>query len=175
MDAYTITREIGIDSGHRVPTHGSKCRNLHGHRYTIEVTCQAGELQQEGEQTDMVLDFGFLKEEMMAEIDRYCDHGFICWVRDHLVLEALIRDPVVRGNIIKEVLDQGWSTYERKDMDGVKLYVVDFIPTAEKLAEHWFKRLSPRVQDRSEGLATVESVTVHETPNCQATYYDLTT
>ncbi len=63
---YTMSREIGIDAGHRVPTHGSKCKNLHGHRYTIQAICKAGFLQSEGEQKAMVIDFGFLKEEMLS-------------------------------------------------------------------------------------------------------------
>ena len=66
MSLYTVARQIGIDAGHRIQTHGSKCRHLHGHRYLIEAVCEAGHLHQGGEQTDMVLDFGFLKEEMMV-------------------------------------------------------------------------------------------------------------
>ena len=28
-----IRRWVETDSGHRVPNHSSKCRNMHGHRY----------------------------------------------------------------------------------------------------------------------------------------------
>src|SRR4051812_45172843 len=80
-NTHTIAREIGIDMGHRVTFHGSKCRNLHGHRYTIQATCR-GPLFVEGEQQGMVLDFGFLKEIMMKEIDEPCDHGMALWVDD---------------------------------------------------------------------------------------------
>ena len=59
-----ITREIGIDMAHRVTHHGSKCKNIHGHRYTIHAMVK-GPLFESGEQQGMVLDFGFLKEEMM--------------------------------------------------------------------------------------------------------------
>ena len=34
----TITRKLEFDAGHRIPDHKSQCRNLHGHRYTIEIT-----------------------------------------------------------------------------------------------------------------------------------------
>ena len=80
--SFTITRRIGIDAGHRIATHGSKCRHLHGHRYTIEATCRATVLRSAGEQTDMVLDFGFLKDEMLRHIDVPCDHGLILSVDD---------------------------------------------------------------------------------------------
>ena len=32
-----IRRWIETDTGHRVPNHKSKCRNIHGHRYRWEV------------------------------------------------------------------------------------------------------------------------------------------
>ena len=56
---HLISREISIDAGHRVTEHTSKCRNLHGHRYTIQAWC-SGPLFSEGEQGGMVLDFGFI-------------------------------------------------------------------------------------------------------------------
>ena len=70
---FRITRFIEIDAGHRIMTHGSKCRHLHGHRYRIEAECAAKAVQPDGVQTGMVLDFGFLKEEMVEIIDRPCD------------------------------------------------------------------------------------------------------
>ena len=60
-NTHLIRRRIEIDAGHRVPHHASKCCNLHGHRYVIEALCN-GPLAEAGEQTGMVLDFGFLKE-----------------------------------------------------------------------------------------------------------------
>ena len=41
-----LTRRIGIDMGHRVPDHGSKCRNPHGHRYEILATCEGPVINQ---------------------------------------------------------------------------------------------------------------------------------
>lgn len=70
-------------------THGSKCRHIHGHRYTIEAICQARDarLHNAGEQTDMVIDSLFLKDEMMSHIDEPCDHGFIASHSDLELLE----------------------------------------------------------------------------------------
>lgn len=160
---HLISREIGIDMGHRVSAHGSKCRNLHGHRYTIHATCR-GPLAEDGEQDGMVLDFGFLKELMMGHIDDPCDHGTTLWVRDEELLKALgPRATMVTALVAKG----GWCL---TDWNWGKLYVVPFTPTAENLARHWFERLAVPVVSRSEGRALLHSVKVWETPNCSAEY-----
>jgi 6-pyruvoyltetrahydropterin/6-carboxytetrahydropterin synthase len=91
--SFSVTRQIGIDAGHRIATHGSKCRHLHGHRYTIEASAEARALQPSGEQTDMVIDFSFLRDEMLAEIDGPCDHGFIASTDDGDLLRMFAPDP----------------------------------------------------------------------------------
>lgn len=166
---YHIVRQIGIDAGHRIPTHGSKCKNVHGHRYTIEAHCKSKTLIEEGEQTGMGVEFGFLKEEMMNEIDDLCDHGFIIW-KD---------DPLLEMFAGQQEADRAKNRYDRggdflplclRESNVGKLYIVDFIPTAEHLARHWFWRLEPRVKWRSDGNATLHKIVVHETPNCSAEY-----
>lgn len=166
---FTITRQIGIDAGHRIPTHGSKCKNIHGHRYTIEATCAADNLITEGTQKAMVLDFGFLKDEMMKEIDEKCDHGFIIWHQDAL-LDLFLGSGTSANSVKMHVQDSGDATVITSMSLVGKLYVVPFIPTAENLASHWFELLDPQVHERSGGMAVLKSVTVHETPNCFATF-----
>jgi 6-pyruvoyltetrahydropterin/6-carboxytetrahydropterin synthase len=163
---HNITREIGIDCGHRVTYHGSKCKNIHGHRYTVQATC-IGPLFAEGEQQGMVLDFGFLKEEMMNEIDALCDHGTVLW----------LDDPIVRMSIPDKVYDIAFQMIQKNGSHLIigneifgKLYLVPFVPTAENLAKHWYERLAPRVKARTEGQATLKKVHVGETPNCWAAY-----
>jgi len=159
---HKITREIGIDMGHRVTYHGSKCRNLHGHRYTIFATCE-GPLFEEGEQEGMVLDFGFLKEEMMEVIDKPCDHGMCIWWNDPL-LQTLV------GSAHWQ-----YDSNSKKDAIAItgaigKMYIVPFVPTAENLARHWFSLLQPRVKERTGGKAVLKEVLVYETPNCSAAF-----
>lgn len=169
---YTINRKIEIDAGHRVMTHGSKCRNLHGHRYVIHAICQAEELIQEGEQEQMVLDFGFLKDIMMTEIHDSCDHGLIMCITDP-ILEHLLEStysPTVlldsRGLFVK-----GSEVQVPEGMSHVgKMILVDFIPTAEKLAEHWWHKMQQPIIKRSHHMAKLLEVTVFETPNCTATF-----
>lgn len=167
-NVHLITRRIEIDMGHRVTHHGSKCRNLHGHRYVIEATC-SGPLAALGEEQGMVLDFGFLKEEMVEHIDKPCDHGFCLWAADELLMSMFATNQDAWPIAVKLDLEaQGWSwCHGRGD---VKLYIVKFVPTAENLARHWFERLEHPVRNRSEGRATLRQVKVWETPNCSAQY-----
>ena len=157
--------------GHRVTFHGSKCRNLHGHRYTIQATC-SGPLFDEGEQQGMVLDFGFLKAEMMAQIDEPCDHGFCFWVKDDLVMGMFeYADPGMPT--LQEAAEASISKlgyYQGTGASGTKIYVVPFVPTAENLAKHWFNRLSGRVNMITDGHASLHEIKVWETPNCSASY-----
>jgi 6-pyruvoyltetrahydropterin/6-carboxytetrahydropterin synthase len=173
MNSFTVTRQIGIDAGHRVMTHGSKCRHLHGHRYTIEATCLADHLQSSGEQSDMVLDFGFLKEAMMDEIDTPCDHGFLAHVEDQELL-TMFRPEKAEANGwiagIRERVARDGHCLTTDTRLGSKLYVLSVNPTAEQLSRHWYQRLKPVVAAKSGGLARLLSIVVWETPNCRASY-----
>jgi 6-pyruvoyltetrahydropterin/6-carboxytetrahydropterin synthase len=71
-------------------THGSKCKSIHGHRGTIEVTCAGPSLHQSGEQSQMILDFGFFKEVMMTVIDKSIDHGFVARIDDRELLAYFV-------------------------------------------------------------------------------------
>ncbi len=161
---HTATRQIGIDMGHRVTNHGSKCRNIHGHRYTIEATI-GGDLVPSGASEGMVLDFGFLKEEMMLVIDAPCDHGLVLWVKDPLLSTVVF--PQLLEEDLGEITEQG---YHSTTWAGGKLYIMDRVPTAENLAAHWFKRLAPLVDMRSDGQARLTNLKVWETPNCCAQF-----
>lgn len=175
MNTFVVTRSIGIDAGHRIMTHGSKCKHLHGHRYTIDATCEAigGELHGEGEQTDMVVDFGFLKDEMMKHIDEPCDHGLILSIQDEEVLKMFAPENQEfsewLGSKRNEVVEQGFCETTDAKLS-MKLYLADFQPTAESLAHHWFRRLSAPVHNRSSQMARLLQIKVWETPNCSAEY-----
>jgi 6-pyruvoyltetrahydropterin/6-carboxytetrahydropterin synthase len=171
--SFTITRRIGIDAGHRIATHGSKCRHLHGHRYTVEATCRAAALHAAGEQTDMVLDFGFLKDEMLKRIDAPCDHGMILSIDDTDMLSLFCPDGEVfatwRAALGAKVAATGYAATDACRF-AQKLYVIGPQPTAECLARHWFEVLAPGVRARSDNHAELVQVRVEETPNCWATF-----
>jgi 6-pyruvoyltetrahydropterin/6-carboxytetrahydropterin synthase len=163
-----ISREIGIDMGHRVPDHRSKCKNLHGHRYRVIATVQ-GSLHEEGEQTGMVVDYGFLKQIMMETVDAWFDHGMALWVQDPLLLHELgspvgyVREKTAKFGWCIIPADAGWRWG--------KLVVMHDVPTAENLAKLWYKMMAPGVnQMLHDSDDRLYSVTVWETPNCSATY-----
>lgn len=169
MTMHSCTREIGIDAAHRVTYHGSKCRNLHGHRYTIQATCQ-GPLAEVGEQQGMVIDFGFLKDLMLEFIDGPCDHGTIVWIGDTELVDMLRPPEIYRGTFwpeLKEFVDK-WGSWTGQGRFG-KLHIVPFVPTAENLARHWFRSMFDRVPLRANG-AVLRQVRVWETPNSFADF-----
>ncbi len=141
-----ITKQIEIDVGHRVPNHKSKCRNLHGHRYKIEVGVDDKVITTEGQSNEgMVIDFGDLKSIMIQELDAKFDHGFIMDEKDkyqHLFSEMAIHD-------------------------NMKIIFTDFVPTAENLARYWYDIMDLRLKEK--GIA-INHVKVWETPTSTATY-----
>ena len=142
-----ITKEIGIDMGHRVPNHNSKCRNIHGHRYRIEVGVDDKVIQEKGTSSEgMVIDFTDLKKIMMKEIDERLDHGFMCY-RGDIALAA-------KFTALKNEFD-------------MKIIFVDFIPTAENIAKYLFDLLE--VNLKAVGIQ-LHHVRIWETPSSSATY-----
>jgi 6-pyruvoyltetrahydropterin/6-carboxytetrahydropterin synthase len=165
---HLISREIGIDAGHRVMDHGSKCHNLHGHRYRIEAWCR-GPLFAAGEQTGMVLDFGFLKDEMMRTIDARFDHAFMLCVDDALCRTMFgLDDGALSRRVAAAVAEDG--LFLGHGRDGMQICVLAVVPTAENLAKLWFDLLAPRVVARTAGQAGLVCLKVWETPNCWASY-----
>lgn len=171
--SHMIMRHIEIDAGHRVPEHSSKCRNLHGHRYRVEAHVLGEDLCSQGSEEGMVMDFGFLKEELMSVHD-LADHALMIKFNDPL-LETLHPDLSVDVN-------KAFADLDKKDLEreyvwdntlshrGLTLYVLFCTPTAENLARHWFLLMDDRIGIRSNGRAKLHKVRVWETPNCYAEY-----
>jgi 6-pyruvoyltetrahydropterin/6-carboxytetrahydropterin synthase len=57
MADISCTRRIEFDAAHRVMEHESKCKHLHGHRYALEATFVAPDLDTLGR----VVEFGVIK------------------------------------------------------------------------------------------------------------------
>ena len=93
-------------------------------------------------------------------------HSLLLWIDDPL-LESLpsLNSPL--DQLQAQVRSQG---HAMSAWSGGGLYLLDAIPTAEGLARHWFERLAPRVDVRSDGSAKLNQVHVWETPHCRATY-----
>jgi len=140
-----ITKKIEIDMAHRLPNHEGKCKNLHGHRYVIEVGVEGDViLGEERNDEGMVIDFGELKKILGRVIDEPFDHSLTLYDKDEF----------------KNVFDE-----LRKS--GQNINYVSFVPTAENLAKYWFELLSPMLLDKKIKLKFVR---VWETPTSTATY-----
>lgn len=193
-----ISREIGIDVGHRVPDHGSKCRNPHGHRYRVIATCEGPVMDQKGnEENGMVVDFGNLKKYMMDIIDAVFDHGFVVYKGDKAMMdmffpihEAYAESTVIDHVMVAENFKIAWQekldlyTYNVKnkletkplylyrtskseqDPEGMKVIIVDYVPTAENLAKHFYEMLAPIIAAHyGEEVIRLKKITLYETPN----------
>jgi 6-pyruvoyltetrahydropterin/6-carboxytetrahydropterin synthase len=80
--ACEISKFVELDAAHRVPYHQSKCKNLHGHRYKVEMTVTGQIRDDHTPEHGMVLDFSFMKELLMEFVHEPCDHAMILWVED---------------------------------------------------------------------------------------------
>ncbi len=134
-----ITRRFEFCAGHRLLGHEGKCRFMHGHNYTAEVTVQSKELDDLG----MVVDFSVLKEKVGEWIDLNWDHGFIYNENDDLVREALIL----------------------MEKQGGKAYPMPSNPTAEVMASYLIDIAGGLI---NKPPMIVKRVRLWETPKCYA-------
>ena len=131
----TCTRKIEFDAAHRVIGHENKCKFLHGHRYTLEITAKANKLDSLGR----VVDFGVLKKTMKDWIDENLDHNTILHQEDKEL-----------GNHISKVTGQ-------------YVYYLKSNPTAENIALHIKSDIIPSLF--KENLFDIIKIKLYETPN----------
>jgi 6-pyruvoyltetrahydropterin/6-carboxytetrahydropterin synthase len=141
----TITRKLEFDAGHRIPDHKSQCRNLHGHRYTIEITLVGEVIEEEGSSDNgMLMDFSDVKSLAHQHLVDVWDHAFLVYEKD-----APVR------NFLAGLPDH-------------KTVVINKIPTVENLARTAFDILKPIYSDRYGTGLKLHKLVLHETPNCWA-------
>ena len=143
-----ITTKLEFDAGHRIPHHKSSCKNLHGHRYAIEVTIK-GEIISDKLNSDfgMVIDFKDAKELIKKIIVEEWDHSFIVFKDDNVVLEFL------------------------DSLDGHKTVVFPLVPTAENMALVAMEKLKISFDKEFGSLIKPFKVRLYETPNNWADAY----
>lgn len=141
----TITRKLEFDAGHRIPDHKSQCRNLHGHRYTLEITLVGDIIRDEGSSDQgMIMDFSDVKALAKQHLVDVWDHAFLVYAKDEKVKDFL------------------------HSLPGHKTVVIDSIPTVENLAQTAFNILKPAYHDRYGTGLRLHKLVLHETPNCWA-------
>jgi 6-pyruvoyltetrahydropterin/6-carboxytetrahydropterin synthase len=140
-----VTRRLEFDAGHRIPNHESQCRNLHGHRYALEVTLSGEVIHEAGSPANgMVMDFSEIKALAKRHLVDHWDHAFLVHEGDRPVVEFLATLP------------------EHKTV------ILDCVPTVENLAEKAFLILDAVYRDVYGNHPRLERVRLYETPNCWA-------
>lgn len=140
-----ITRRLEFDAGHRISTHNSQCRHLHGHRYVIEITLSGNIITEVGvAEQGMVMDFSEVKRIAKKVLVDKWDHAFLVYSGDTPVVNFL------------------------QSLENHKTIVLDSQPTAENLALVAFRILDKAYVDKYGNQLRLEQVRIFETPNCWA-------
>ena len=137
-----ITTRMEFDSGHRIPNHKSTCRNLHGHRYALEVTI-TGDIIDEENISDfgMVMDFKDAKNLIKKVIVDEWDHAFIAFEKDHEVIDFL------------------------NSLKNHKTVILERVPTVENMAVTALELLSCAFNAEFGDSIRPIKVRLYETPN----------
>ncbi|MDA0780817.1 MAG: 6-carboxytetrahydropterin synthase [Rickettsiales bacterium] len=134
----SCTRKLHFDSAHRIVNHESKCKYVHGHRYVVDATFAAKELDDLGR----IVDFGVIKEKLGKWVDDNWDHNIILWEKDKSL-----------GDVIEKQTDQ-------------KVFYLPTNPTAENIADYLLNTVCKELFFDSE--VECVKIKVFETPNCYA-------
>lgn len=134
----TCTRKIEFDAAHRVVLHESKCKYIHGHRYVVEATFSAPELDALGR----IIDFGVIKQKLGGWIDQHWDHTAILFDQDRSLGEAITA------------------------ITGQKIFYLPMNPTAENMAVYLRNHVCAELFSGSD--LTCVAIRIYETPNCYA-------
>lgn len=137
-----ITTRLEFDAGHRIPNHKSQCRNLHGHRYVIEITLEGSVIEEETiSENGMIMDFSDVKSIAKELVVNVWDHAFLVYKGDDAVLSFL------------------------NTMPNHKTVIFPTVPTAENMAAEAFKILNPKYEDTYGNALKLKRIRLFETPN----------
>jgi 6-pyruvoyltetrahydropterin/6-carboxytetrahydropterin synthase len=140
-----ITTRLEFDAGHRIPDHKSQCRNLHGHRYALEITLSGDIINQEKtSENGMVMDFSDVKQIARDSVVDVWDHAFLVYKNDAEVLNFL------------------------NSLPNHKTVIFPSVPTAENMAAEAFRILKNQYKDSYGNHLKLERVRLFETPNSWA-------
>ncbi len=140
-----ITTRLEFDAGHRIPHHKSQCRNLHGHRYAMEITLSGDIIALESaSENGMVMDFADVKRIARESVVDVWDHAFLVYEKDTEVLNFL------------------------NSLPNHKTVIFPTVPTAENMAAEAFRILKNEYHDTFGNHLMLERVRLYETPNSWA-------
>jgi 6-pyruvoyltetrahydropterin/6-carboxytetrahydropterin synthase len=136
-----VAKQAEWDMGHRLTNHSSKCRNLHGHHYKLEVCLEGDVVTKKGASEEgMVIDFGEIKSAIQKHIFDVLDHSFMVWEKDELLVKFF------------------------KENSELKHLLVPFVTTSENIAAWIFIQLDKIFKEKYKAKFELYSVKLWETP-----------
>jgi len=142
-----VVKQIEWDMGHRVMNHNSKCKNVHGHRYKVEVALEGDLVNIDGESSQgMVIDFSNIKKIVTENIHDVLDHGFMIWNQDEKLINFFSQNPEF------------------------KKIIVPFTTTAENISKWIFDQLDDKFTDIFKTGLKLKSIKLWETPTGYVVY-----
>lgn len=114
---YRLKTSAAFDSAHFLFGYNGKCKNIHGHRWVIEVVIEGQELGSEGDKRGMLIDFGDLKKSVKALADSF-DHTLI------------YEKGSLKESTLNALMDEDFKVIE-----------IPVRPTAENLAKIFYDKL----------------------------------
>jgi 6-pyruvoyl-tetrahydropterin synthase len=137
-----ITTRLEFNTDHRIPYHKNQYRNLHDHRYTIEITLSDDIIQQENtSENNMIMDFSDIKTITRHTIMDIWDHAFLIYQNDKPIRDFLA------------------------DLPNHKTVIMNNVPTAKNMTTETFRILQAEYQDTYNNHLRLERVQLYETPN----------
>lgn len=147
---HTATKEFRFEAGHMLCEHPGKCKNLHGHNYSVFVEMKSKNPDEMG----MVKDFYDIKIFADPFFDEF-DHSFI--------YNEATTDPFEK------------ELYNLLIRHGKKVRVFPFRATAENMSRYFYYYLNDELEKqlnnaRDPHKVWVSKITVYETPTSFSTY-----
>lgn len=117
---YKLRTKASFDSAHFLAGYRGKCSNIHGHRWTAEVTAGSETLAADCQTRGMVADFSDFKESL-KEITNELDHCLI----------------IEKGSLKEQTL-------KALEEENFKIVQMNFRPTAENFAKYFYTEMAKK-------------------------------
>ncbi len=145
MSRIRITKKFTFETGHALFGHDGKCKNIHGHSYSLFVTVLGRPISESSNpKFGMVMDFSDLKKIVKEEIINPYDHATV-FNKNSPHLE-LANDLKKRGH---------------------KIVLVEYQPTSEMLVIDFAEKIKSLLPKNIE----LYSLKLQETATCYAEWY----
>lgn len=133
---YLLKTEACFDSAHFLKDYNGKCANIHGHRWKVVIEVGNENLQQDGNNKGMIIDFSELKKDL-KQLTECIDHCLI------------IENDSLKKNTFDALLEEGFKIIE-----------VPFRPTAENFSKYFFGMM------KEKGYNVITSTVYETPRNC---------